>query len=270
MSISFDPVAYMQDRRLGPRHALIVDPPNQHPLVAARRAAAAVRAGSRLILVGGSTGVNSENTRATVLAIRQALEDLYCASDPEALAIAPGGTGVPVILFPSSAEALCREADASLYPILINSRSRRYLVSEPVRIARIANEVRLRTVATAYLVCSPGGTVGMVSRAMLVSPTDETSIVGYALAAKSLGLKLIYLEAGSGAAFPVSSQLIRAARTASGLPVVASGGIRSAEEATRAVRAGADWVVTGSLAETITDFDELERVLRGVISAMNV
>ena len=80
---------------------------------------------------------------------------------------------------------------------------------------------------------------------------------------------MFYLEAGSGASHPVGQNLIRAAREACNLTLVVGGGIRDGPTARLASEAGADWIITGNLAEEFDDADELQRVLSEFITQMS-
>ena len=83
------------------------------------------------------------------------------------------------------------------------------------------------------------------------------------------GFKLLYLEAGSGASTQVNPKLIESARAVEGLTLVVGGGIRTPEQAQRAARAGADWIVTGTLTEDAADLEELRTRISGVVNALN-
>ena len=80
---------------------------------------------------------------------------------------------------------------------------------------------------------------------------------------------MFYLEAGSGAETPVSPELIKTARESGDLTLVVGGGIRDGETARVAAEAGADWVITGNLAEDYDDVNELQKVLSEFIDGMN-
>ena len=88
------------------------------------------------------------------------------------------------------------------------------------------------------------------------------------MAAQFLGFKLFYLEAGSGAEFPVNPHLIEAARASCDLPIIVGGGIRDAHSARAAAEAGADWIITGNITEEYDDASELQAVLSDLISGI--
>jgi phosphoglycerol geranylgeranyltransferase len=89
------------------------------------------------------------------------------------------------------------------------------------------------------------------------------------MTAEFYGFKILYLEAGSGATKPVSSQLIETARESCELTIIVGGGIRDGTAAKTAVRAGADWIITGNLTESYNDADELQQVISKFIEEMN-
>jgi phosphoglycerol geranylgeranyltransferase len=100
-----------------------------------------------------------------------------------------------------------------------------------------------------YIVFEPGMRVGKVGRANLVPRTDLKRAVEYGLAAEFFGMAAVYLESGSGAPEPLPGRVIRAVKRSVSIPVIVGGGITSAEAVRRVVRAGADIVVTGTVAE---------------------
>ncbi len=119
-----------------------------------------------------------------------------------------------------------------------------------------------------YLICAPGGKAGEVGKADLIKPGDVKRVSSYAAAAELFGFQLLYLEAGSGAATPVSQDLISAARRSTDIPIVVGGGIRNGATARIAVEAGADWIVTGTLGEEFENADELREVISELIISM--
>src|SRR5256886_10451168 len=105
---------------------------------------------------------------------------------------------------------------------------------------------------------------GEVGDAGLISRKNPIVAVQYALAAQLLGMKLVYLEAGSGAPEPVPDRVIRAVRDAIDIPVVVGGGIRTPEAAKAVTRAGADIVVTGTIVEVTPGGETPRRIIESV------
>ncbi|HKZ98853.1 MAG TPA: geranylgeranylglyceryl/heptaprenylglyceryl phosphate synthase [Thermoplasmata archaeon] len=237
---------YLLERRAkAPLHMTLLDPDKQTPDEAGPMAAHASKAGTDAIMVGGSTGVTQDKVDETVLAIK-------------------GAARVPVILFPASAANLSPHADAIYFMSLLNSREPRFIVGEQRIAAGVIRAWGLETIPMAYLVVEPGMRAGQVGHADLLPRTNPTLAVQYALAAQMLGMKLVYLEAGSGAPEPVPAGLVRAVKAAVDIPVVAGGGVRSPAAAAALAHAGADVVVTGTIVEIARDGSALGRIVEAV------
>jgi phosphoglycerol geranylgeranyltransferase len=249
------------------RHVTLIDPAKQDANTAANRAMVAVECGSSMIFVGGSTDTPDEVVHSTCRAIQEAFElRAFAASqDPES---DESQWHIPVVLFPGGAHALSPAADAITFMMLMNSKTRRFLIGEQVRGAPYLEKFGVEALPTGYLVCSPGGRVGEVGDAELIQPEDTDLTHAYALTARMYGFKLLYLEAGSGAHTQVNPALIESARSVEGLTLVVGGGIRSPEQATLAAKAGADWIVTGTLTEDASDLEELRLRISGIVNAI--
>jgi len=238
----------LERRRRSRLHMTLLDPDKQTAEEAGRLASAAATSGTDAVMIGGSTGVTQDTIDATVLAIKAAAK-------------------VPTILFPASAATLSRHADALYFMSLLNSRDPRLIVGEQRRAAPLVKAWGLETIPMAYLVVEPGMRAGEVGRADPIPRKEPETAVGYALAAEMLGMKLVYLEAGSGAPEPVPSEMIRAVRRAIGIPLLVGGGIRTPEAASAVARAGADIVVTGTVVERAKDGEALRRIIEAVKAA---
>ena len=223
----------------------LLDPDKQSPQDAADMSSEAAAAGTDAIMIGGSTGVTQEKVDATILAIKKAVR-------------------IPVILFPANAGNLSPHADAVYFMSLLNSRDPRLIIGEQRIAAPIVRAWELETIPMAYLVIEPGMRAGEVGHADLISRKNSIVAVQYALAAQMLGMKLVYLEAGSGAPQPVPDHLIRAVREAIDIGIVVGGGIRTPEAARAATRAGADIVVTGTIVEVAREGNALRAIIAAV------
>ena len=250
------------------RHAILIDPADQTPDVAAKRAMAAVAAGSRMVLVGGSSDTDMDNVHRTVVAIQEALELVTWASSQDS-GLEEKNWKVPVVLFPQGAAALSPAADAITFMMLMNSKSPRYLIEEQVAGSLYIKKAGISPLPMGYIICEPGGKAGEVGKADLILSSETERIAAYATTAEYYGFKIIYLEAGSGAKTPVSPELIKAARKSCDLTIIVGGGIRDGETAKIASDAGADWVITGNLTESFDDANALQNVLMEFISTMN-
>jgi phosphoglycerol geranylgeranyltransferase len=238
----------MDRRRTSRLHMTLLDPDKQSANDAARLAGTAERAGSDAIMVGGSTGVTPDKVDRTVLAIKAAVR-------------------IPTILFPASAGNLSRHADALYFMSLLNSRDPQLIVGEQRRAAPLVKRWKLETIPMAYLIVEPGMRAGEVGHADTIPRTKPEIAVEYALAAQLFGMKLVYLEAGSGAPAPPPAAMIGAVKGAISIPLVVGGGIRTADAARGVARAGADIVVTGTVVEETQGAEELERIIQAVKAA---
>jgi phosphoglycerol geranylgeranyltransferase len=220
-----------------------------------------------MIFVGGSTDTPNEIVHSTCLAIQEALElRVFAASQhPDQ---DEDKWKIPVILFPGGAHAISPAADGITFIMLMNSKSRKWLIGEQLLGAPYLLEYGIEPISTGYILCYPGGKVGEIGQAELIM-SDETSLIkNYAITAKMYGMSTIYLEAGSGATSPVSKDLIQSAAEIEDLTLIVGGGIKDAKSAATAAIAGADWIVTGSITEDLSDNNQLRQLLKEVISAI--
>lgn len=160
-------------------------------------------------------------------------------------------TSLPVVLFPGDYRQISGRADALLFLSLISGRNPDYLIEQQVKSVPLINATALQIIPTAYLLID-GGNVCAVQRVSKTQPLlqeDISLIIHTALAGKYSGKQLIYLEAGSGAEYPVKPEVISAVKEAVGLPLVVGGGIRSRSQFEAAYAAGADMVVIGTAFE---------------------
>ena len=259
---------YVTSSSQNTRHITLIDPAKQDANTAANRAMVAVECGSSMVFVGGSTDTPDEVVHATCQAIQEAFElRAFAASqDPES---DESQWQIPVVLFPGGAHALSPAADAITFMMLMNSNIRRFLVGEQIRGAPYLEKFGVEALPTGYLVCAPGGRVGEVGEAELIQPGDTELVHAYALTARMFGFRLLYLEAGSGADVQVNPQLIETARTVDNITLIVGGGIRTPEQASLAAKAGADWIVTGTLTEDAEDLQQLRERISGIVSALN-
>ncbi|RMD93755.1 MAG: geranylgeranylglyceryl/heptaprenylglyceryl phosphate synthase [Calditrichaeota bacterium] len=158
---------------------------------------------------------------------------------------------LPVILFPGNTMQISRHADAILFLSLVSGRDPNYLIGEQVKAAPIIRHLGVEPISTGYMLIESGR---MTSAEFMSNtrpiPRDKIDIAkATALAAEFLGMRLIYLEAGSGALHPVLPEMIREVTCYVKTPVIVGGGIRAAEEARARVEAGARFVVTGNILE---------------------
>ncbi len=158
---------------------------------------------------------------------------------------------IPLIIFPGNNYQLSPRADAILFLSLISGRNPEYLIGQQVIAAPLIKKANLETIPTGYLLIDGGrtSTTSYITQTVPI-PNDKPDIaVATALAGEMLGMKLIYLEAGSGAVNPVSAEMITAVKKNISVPLIVGGGIRSAEQAEEICKAGADIIVVGNILE---------------------
>jgi len=170
--------------------------------------------------------------------------------------------GLPVILFPGDAGQVVPEADAILFLSLISGRNPQYLIGEQVRSAPLLAASGMECLPTAYVLVESGThTSAQFMSGSQPLPRHKPDIAAaHALAARALGLRQLYLEAGSGAKFPVPAGMIRAVKDVFPGPLLVGGGLREPAQIVAAVEAGADVVVVGSQLESCA-LDEVPRTL---------
>jgi len=160
-------------------------------------------------------------------------------------------TRLPVILFPGDSMHLSPHSDALLYLSLISGRNANFLIGEQVKAAPRLKLYGIEAIPTGYMLIDSGRqtSVGFMSGTTPL-PRDKFDIAwAHALAAEYLGMQLIYLEAGSGAEFPVPDRMIAVVKEQISIPVIVGGGIGTPEIAAQKVEAGADFIVTGTAIE---------------------
>lgn len=211
--------------------AVLVDPDKVNDREVDRLTALAMEAGVDYIFVGGSLVV-SGYLDTCVQRIKK-------------------NCSIPVILFPGSPGQITPSADALLYLSLISGRNPELLIGQHVISAPLVKRSGLEVMSTGYMVIDGGAatTVSYISHASPL-PSDKPDIaVCTALAGEMLGMKLIYMDAGSGARKPVSEEMIGLVSSNINIPVIAGGGITDPERAYLQSKAGADIVVVGNAIE---------------------
>lgn len=176
---------------------------------------------------------------------------VICAEFHDRLAEIKRATTLPVILFPGNSTQISPHADGILYLSLISGRNPQYLIEEQVRGAPLVKEYGLEPIPTGYMLIESGRptSVAYVSGTAPI-PRDKPEIARvHALAAGYMGMKTVYLEAGSGASEPVPVEMVAAVADYGGLPVIVGGGIRSPRQAEERVGAGASFIVVGNRLE---------------------
>ena len=158
---------------------------------------------------------------------------------------------IPVILFPGSPSQITKHADALLYLSLISGRNPELLIGQHVISAPSVKQSGLEIISTGYMVVDGGAptTVSYISNASPL-PSDKNEIaMCTAMAGEMLGMKVIYMDAGSGAKRAISENMIHSVAQQINIPLIIGGGITDPEKAYRNCKAGADVIVIGNAIE---------------------
>lgn len=234
-------------------HFFLLDPDDVSPELAGELARISEEVGVDAIMVGGSTGAEGEVLDSVVRAIKES-------------------SNLPVILFPGSHGGISKYADAIFFMSLLNSRNPFFITGAQALGAFQVKRYGIEPIPMAYLIIEPGETVGWVGGDAKPIPRHKPKIAAaYALAGQYLGMRLVYLEAGSGAPQPVPPEMIGLVKRVIDVPLIVGGGIRTGgEQARAAVKAGADIIVTGTAIEKAGSVErareKLEELNRGVKS----
>ena len=165
-------------------------------------------------------------------------------------------TRLPVMLFPGDVTQICEKADALLFLSLISGRNPDYLIGKHVEAVAVLHNKMLEVISTGYVLIENGKTTAVerVTNTKPLSRANVQNIVDTAKAGEYLGMKLMYLEAGSGAKHPVPAKIIQAVKKELNLPLIVGGGIRTKQQLEMAYNAGADMVVIGTAFEEDESF----------------
>src|SRR4051812_19356973 len=188
-------------------------------------------AGVSCFLVGGSV-LNSGDVSATIETIK-------------------GISDLPVILFPGDEKQLSEKADGLLLLSLLSGRNPEYLIEKHVLAAPVIKAMKLRFLATAYLLIGrkTKSSTQVVTKTNPLDSKHPDLIVNTALAAEQLGFGAVYLEAGSGSGESVPTEIIKEVRQMVEVPIIVGGGLNSKEKVKSVIEAGANMVVIGNALE---------------------
>jgi putative glycerol-1-phosphate prenyltransferase len=160
-------------------------------------------------------------------------------------------SSIPVVIFPGSPSQISGAADALLFLSLLSSRNAEMLIGQQVVAAPYLYKSDIEVISTAYLLIDGGKqtTASYISNSTPI-PADKSEIAAFtALAGQYLGMKQVYLDAGSGATNQVPAKMIKAVSEKIDVPLIVGGGIDSKEKILEAHQAGADLVVIGNALE---------------------
>lgn len=224
----------------GALFAVLLDPDTSDDEALLKSGVLAQEHGADLILVGGSF-MGNFNLPRQVAALKAQVD-------------------LPVVLFPGGASQVVPGFDAMLFMTLVSGRNPSYLIEEQVRGGALVRALNMEAIPTAYQLINSGRrtTVEYVSNTMPI-PADKPKLsMVHSIAAELMGMRYVYLEAGSGAENPVPVEHIAYTRKATEMTIITGGGIKDPQTAAVRVAAGANIIVTGTLWEKVQDPKLLE------------
>jgi phosphoglycerol geranylgeranyltransferase len=177
-----------------------------------------------------------------------------------------GTTSLPVVIFPGSFAQITPEADAILFTSLISGRNPNYLIDEQVKGAPLVKQYGLEPIPTGYMLIESGSltSVQYISGTFPIPQTKSDIAAAHAMAAEYLGMKMVYLEAGSGARNPVPLEMIQQVVSHIEIPVMVGGGISTPEQCAERIEAGASFIVCGNCFENDPKHSYLQELAAAV------
>ena len=225
--------------------AALIDPEDFTVDAASQVAKKVQELGVSLVLIGGSTIADQAHLDEVVMRLRKDIT-------------------LPIILFPGNITGISRHAHAILFSSLLNSTNTYFIIGAQAIGSMQVMKTGLEAIPMGYLVFGDQSTTGFVGQVRAI-PLDKPSIaVMYAMAAHYLGMRTLYLEAGSGSQQSISPEVIAAVRAYYPGLLIVGGGVTHPETASKISKAGADIIVVGNLLEK----EGYEQKLAAIIDAI--
>ena len=229
----------------GSIHITLIDPEKVTPAQASKIASKAKSCETSAIMIGGSTFVSGAHLDDVVKTVKRTVR-------------------IPIILFPNNVTGISRYADAIWFMSLLNSVDPYFIMGAQILGAPLVKKYGLEPIPLGYIIVGEGGTAGVVGKAIPVPYNKPELAAAHALAGQYLGMRFIYLEAGSGARSPVPPEMVGAVKRYIDTPLIVGGGIRSREQALAAASAGADIIVTGNVIEENGIRRKVSEIIEGI------
>ena len=158
---------------------------------------------------------------------------------------------IPVLLFPGNAMQVSNKADGILFLSLISGRNPHMLIGQQVISAPILKQTNLEVISTGYMLIESGQatTASYMSNTTPIPHNKKNIATATAMAGEMLGMKMIFLDGGSGAQKSISEEMIHSVSSQTEIPLIVGGGIKSAKKAFENCQAGADIIVVGNAIE---------------------
>jgi phosphoglycerol geranylgeranyltransferase len=203
------------------------------------------KVGVSAILIGGSSATDQIEMAEVVKEIKK-------------------GIKIPIILFPGNVTGVVPDADAILFSSLMNSENPYFITQAQALGASSVLKFGLEPLPTAYLVIGDGTSAWFVGSARGIPFEKPKIAAAYALAAQFLGMRFVYLEAGSGAKSSVTPEMVKTVRKTFNGFLIVGGGIRAVKTAKNLVRAGADALVIGTFLEKGGSIKKLAEIAKAI------
>ena len=201
--------------------------------------------GASAILVGGSSATNQIEMAQTVKGIKKDLN-------------------IPIILFPGNITGVVPDADAILFSSLMNSENPYFITQAQALAAPSVFKFGLEPLPTAYLIIGDGTSAWFVGAARGIPFQKPKIAAAYALAAQFLGMRFVYLEAGSGAKTNVTPEMVQTVRRVFNGFLIVGGGIKDVKTAQSLTKAGADALVIGTFLEKGGSVKKLQEIAKAI------
>jgi len=232
----------LQRVKKAPICAALIDPEDFTPQEAADTVEGAIEAGVGMVLVGGSTLSDRASLDEITKALQKVTRDV--TTSPKT------SQKIPVVLFPGNVTGISRFADAILFSSLLNSTNSYFIIGAQALGSMDVFKAQIESIPMGYLVFGRESATSHIGQVNSLPSTKPNLAVLYALAAKYLGMRTLYLEGGSGTSEPIAPEVIRAVKKFYDGILITGGGITNAEAAEKAVNAGADILVVGNMLQT--------------------
>lgn len=167
----------------------------------------------------------------------------------QVVSLVKGHSSIPVIIFPGNHYQIDTHADAIFFLSLISGRNPEFLIGQHVIAAPILKRTNLEIIPVGYMLVNSSGVTTSASYMSNTTPipADKVSIaVSTAMAGEMLGLRVIYIDAGSGADRTVPQKVIAGVKKNISVPLIVGGGINTVLKAVQALEAGADMLILGN------------------------
>ncbi len=232
-------------KKKGTLIAALIDPEDFGIQSASKLAKKVQDIGVSCILVGGSTVADQQRLDEVVMGIKLNIT-------------------IPVLLFPGNITGISRHADAILFSSLLNSTNTYYIIGAQALGSIQVMKTKLEAIPMGYLVFGESSATGFVGQARGI-PLDKPGIaVMYAMAAHYMGMRTLYLEAGSGSNTTISSEVISTVRKHYPGLLIVGGGVTTPDVASKMAVAGADVIVIGNLLQTNGFEEKLAAIVKAV------